>query len=133
MARRLPLLPELGGFDVLVPVPAHPRRRRERGYNQAELLASEIAAARGLPVFDVLERARGGGPAWRLTRALRREELSGAFVLRPGAEAALKGRRALIVDDVCATGTTLEECARALRAAGAADAAGWTFSRAGTT
>jgi len=131
MAAALTLHPELSGFDALAAVPIHPRRERERGYNQAEILAREIAAATGLPLLGVLERARAAAPAWRLGRALRRAELSGAYAPLAGAAALVAGKRILLIDDVAATGTTLEECAAALRAAGAADAAGYAFARAG--
>jgi len=131
MAASLTLRPELTGFDALVAVPIHPRRERERGYNQAAILALEIAAATGLPLLDALERRRGAAPSWKLGRVERRAELAGAYALRAGAAAALAGKRVLIVDDVAATGTTFEECAFALRAAGAADAAGYAFARAG--
>jgi len=129
MARGLPRRPEFRGVDALAAVPLHPRRERERGYNQAEILARELAAACGLPLVNALVRVRGGGPSWGLTRARRRAELAGAFA--PRADAALAGRRLLLVDDVCATSTTFEECARALRAAGAADVLGYAFARAG--
>jgi predicted amidophosphoribosyltransferase len=131
MARSLASHEELSGFDALVPVPSHPQRRRERGYNQAELLAREVGAATGLPVLDLLERRRRMGPSWRLGRAERRDELSGAYAARPDAGALAAGKRLLLIDDVCATATTLEECALALRRCGAADAAGFVFARAG--
>jgi competence protein ComFC len=120
---------ELAGFDALVPVPLHPRRERERGYNQALLLARELGAATGLPVKELLERRRAAAPSWRLGRAARRAELSGAFAPRAGAGA--QGLGLLLVDDVCASATTLEECALALRRAGARDVAGYAFARAG--
>jgi ComF family protein len=129
MARDLARRPELSRVDVVAAVPLHARRERARGYNQAELLARELARELGLPLVDALVRPRGGAPSWSLGRAGRRASLSGAFAARP--EAGLDGRRVLLVDDVCATGTTLEECARALRAAGAADVVGCAFARAG--
>lgn len=128
MARGLSLLPELAGFDALCPVPAHPSRERERGWNQAELLAAEIAAYTGLPVLTILSRTRAGAPAWTLGKVERAQELAGAFRCDGGA----RGRRILIIDDVAATGTTLEECARAARGAGARDAAAYVFARAGS-
>lgn len=133
MAREFPRRPELAGFDGLVPVPLHPSRERERGYNQAEILAREVAAATGLPILSLLERRRGNGPSWRLGREERRRQLAGAFSVRPGFEAGARGRRLLLIDDVCASATTLEECALSLRSQGAADAAGWVFARAGPT
>lgn len=131
MAREFPRLPEFSGFDALVPVPLHPSRRRERGYNQAELLAREVGAATGLPLLDVLERRRAQAPSWRLGRPERRRRLEGAFTTRPGGGDAASGRRLLLIDDVCASSTTLEECALALRRAGARDVAGYAFARAG--
>lgn len=127
MAASLRLRPELSGFHALAAVPAHPRRERERGWNQAELLAREIAAATGLPLLDLLERTKGSAPAWTLGRAERSRELAGAFGYRESAA----GLRVLLIDDVAATGTTLEACARAVRAAGAIDAAAYVFARAG--
>ena len=130
LARDFALRPELAGFDALVPIPLHPRRERERGYNQAEILARELGAATGLPLLHILERRRGSAPSWRLRRSARRIELSGAFALSPeGGTAA--GKRLMLVDDVCASATTLEECALALRRAGAADVAATVFARAG--
>jgi predicted amidophosphoribosyltransferase len=131
MAEDFPRHAELAGFDALVAVPLHPRRERERGYNQAEILARELSAATGLPVLDLLERRRARAPSWRLGRAERRAELAGAFAARAGAETAAAGRRLLLIDDVCASATTLEECALALRRAGARDVAGYVFARAG--
>lgn len=132
MAAALILRPELSGFDALAAVPVHPRRERERGYNQAELLAREVAAATGLPLVDALERRRASAPSWKLGRVERRAELAGAYAARPGAGAFVAGKRLLVVDDVAATGTTLEECAAALREAGAADVVGYAFARAGS-
>lgn len=132
MAAALALHPELTGFDALAAVPMHPRRERERGYNQAEMLAREVAAATGLPLLDALERARAAAPAWKLGRVERRIELAGAYAIRAGAPGLVAGKRVLLIDDVAATGTTFEECAAVLRAAGAADAAGYAFARAGS-
>jgi len=132
MAAALTLHPELSGFDALAAVPIHARRERERGYNQAELIAREIAAATGLPLLDAVERARAAAPSWKLGRVERRSELAGAFAPRAGAAGLVAGKRVLLIDDVAATGTTLEECAVALRAAGAVDAAGYAFARAGS-
>ena len=132
MAAALTLHPELSGFDALTSVPIHPRRERERGYNQAEILAREIAAATGLPLLDVLVRTRAAPPAWKLGRIERRAELAGAYAPRDEAAALVAGKRVLMIDDVAATGTTLEACAVLLRMAGATDTAGYAFARAGT-
>ena len=131
MAAGMALHPELSGFDALAAAPIDPARERERGYNQAELLAREVAAATGMPLIAPLMRARAAAPSWRLRRVERRAELAGAYAPRPEAAALVAGKRVLLIDDVTATGTTLEECAAALRAAGSADAAGYAFARAG--
>lgn len=131
MAKELARKPELGRCDALVPVPLHWFRERQRGYNQAELLARELAAATGIPIRMPLRRQRGGGPSWRLGRQARKDELAGAFTLDSGHAARTKGLRVLLIDDVCASSTTLEECGLALRRAGAVDVVGYVFARSG--
>lgn len=130
LARELARRPELWRFDALVPVPAHPSRERRRGYDQALLIARELGKTARLPVLRLLERRRGGAPAWTLGRLQRREQVRGAFGPAPWATGLTAGKRLLIVDDVCATGETLEDCARSLREAGARDVAGLVFARA---
>ena len=102
--------------DGLVPVPIHFRRRRERGYNQSELLAASVGELCGLPVREALERVRDTPPQVGLDRNRRRENVRDAFALCAGAA---PGRRPILIDDVQTSGATLEEAARALRAAGA--------------
>jgi predicted amidophosphoribosyltransferase len=102
--------PALDG--ALVPVALHPRRRRQRGYNQAERLAAAIARRTGLGVADCLAR-RGAAAARQVGRG-RSERLAGPAIEAPGT---VPGR-AVLVDDVCTTGATLAACAAALRAAG---------------
>jgi ComF family protein len=117
--------PELSGYDTLVPVPLHPRRLRERGYNQAELLAEGLSSGIGLPVMDLLERGRDTRPQWDLAKEERRRNLLGAFRAKRQA----RGLSLLLVDDVCTTGASLEECGRALHRAGARRVAAFVFSR----
>jgi ComF family protein len=102
--------------DGLVPVPIHARRRRERGYNQADLLATGLGRTCSLPVRDALERVRDTPPQVGLGRTRRRDNVRGAFQPRAGIAA---GRRPVLIDDVQTSGATLEEAARTLRAAGA--------------
>lgn len=125
MAQALERFPELGGFDALVPVPLHPARLRERGYNQAGLLATEISAHTGLPVRELLTRRTNTKQQWTLGRAERLKNLKGAFVCGPG----VAGSRILIIDDICTSGASLEACAQALQEAGAAKVSGYVLAR----
>jgi len=103
--------------DVVVPVPLHPIRHRQRGFNQSELLARRTARVLALPCeAGVLRRARITDAQSGLTRDAREANVRGAFVC-----AAAIGGRVLLVDDVMSTGFTASECARALRGAGAAE------------
>lgn len=108
----------LDGFDAIVPVPLHWRRRLARGYNQAERIASPLAARLGLPLLPALRRARRTPPQTSLGKAERLANLRQAFrVPRPGR---VRGLRLLLVDDVATTGATLDMAAAALKRAGAA-------------
>lgn len=114
--------------DVLVPVPLHGRRLRERGYNQSALLAAEIGKAKGLPaVTDSLVRLRHTKSQVKTAGAEERQRnMAGAFGCR---DARLAGKRVLLVDDVCTTGATMNSCAIALREAGAASVWGLVLAR----
>jgi ComF family protein len=103
-------------IDVIVPVPLHPQRLRKRGYNQAALLAREIAKTVGLPLSeDALSRVKSTIPQVGLTARERRDNVRGAFHC---SDTGLKEQRILLVDDVCTTGATLEACSLALRERG---------------
>ena len=112
--------------DVVVPVPLHPKKLRERGYNQAGLLGRRMARNLGLPFDDrTLIKARETPPQVGLSREERLRNVKGAFACRDGA---LAGRRVVLVDDVITTGATAESCAEALRRGGASSV--WIFSLA---
>jgi ComF family protein len=107
---------------VVVPVPLHPRKLRQRGFNQSELIAQQalkFAAGSGRQVLNprVLQRRRETQSQIGLTRHQRRENLRSAFAVPRPEEIA--GREILLVDDVFTTGTTVSECARVLLRAGA--------------
>jgi ComF family protein len=125
MARRLG--PRLEGADLLVPVPLGRARLRERGHNQAALLADALGERCALPaVADVLERSRETRTQTALHPEQRRANVAGAFrATRP-----LAGARVVLVDDVLTTGATLVAAAEALGAAGAATVGAVTFARA---
>jgi len=114
--------------DLLVPVPLHPRRERERGFNQAALLARRLGRLWGCPVReDVLARAVPTPSQTEFDAVARRANVRSAFRLRRPAPIA--GRHVVLVDDVLTTGATLSECARSLREAGAALVGALTVAR----
>ena len=114
MARAFETLQPLQ-VDIVVPVPMHPRRLRQRGFNHAELLARAVAQQMGLPVLAALSRIRNTRQQARLNDVQRLSNLEGAFALT----ADVSGRQVLLVDDVCTTGATANACARALLEGGA--------------
>jgi ComF family protein len=117
-----PCQAELGGFAV-VPVPLHPSRLAERGFNQSALVARPIARRLGAPFWArVLLRARDTGRQANLDRKGRDANVARAFVV-PNPER-VRGRNILLIDDVRTTGATLDACAAALFTAGAARV-GW--------
>jgi ComF family protein len=107
--------------EALVPVPASPDRVRERGYDQAALIAVEAGRRLSLPVVHALERSRATAAQFDLDRAARATNLEGAFRVRdPAVVDGLRGRWLVLVDDVVTTGATLAACATALLESGAA-------------
>lgn len=116
--------------EALVPVPLHPARLRERGFNQSERLAREVGRHLGKPVAtDWLHRVRNTMPQVGLTASQRQRNVQGAFraFLPEGAQ----GRGLLLIDDLYTTGATVRECAKALKRAGAGGVWVLTLARAG--
>jgi len=103
-------------LDVVVPAVLHPARARLRGYDQAALLATEVARLVDLPLRAPLRRVRLSRPQVELDRAARAENVRGAFIAEAGS---LRGLRVALIDDVATTGATLAAVSGALRAAGA--------------
>ena len=132
-ARRLADLverePEGFAADAVVPVPLDRGRLRERGYNQAELIAKPLARMLGIPFRSyLLVRTRPRPNQLRLTRRERWETVRGAYATHKTAQ--VDKLRVLLVDDVFTTGATLDACSRALKGAGAARVVGLTVARA---
>jgi competence protein ComFC len=115
-------------FDLIVPVPLHPARERERGFNQATLLAELLARQVGVPLRSVLERIRYTTTQTAYDRAERMENLHDAFRLRKNMN--VRELHVLLIDDVLTTGSTLSECARVLKEAGAISVHAATAARA---
>jgi len=106
-------------FDLLVPVPLHHVRRRDRGYNQSAVLAHELGRRMGCPVsFGLLKRIRPTATQTNLTAKERLSNVGGAFQHKR--EKRLAGRRVLLVDDIMTTGATVNICAKTLKKGGAA-------------
>jgi competence protein ComFC len=123
-------VPALRGqqWDLIVPVPLHPLKEREREFNQAGRLAVHLGAAADIRVNNkLLRRVVFTSTQTRLTRQERAANMRGAFALRDGA--LLDGERVILVDDVFTTGATTSACAQALLAAGAEDVCVWTVAR----
>jgi len=119
----------MAAADVVVPVPLHKVRERERGFNQAELLSKRLAKRLKLPHQGVLlVRKRPRPDKHLLTERERWEAVRGAFATHAGS--LIDKKRVLLVDDVMTTGATLDACAKALRDAGAAEVGCVTVARA---
>jgi len=134
MARRMAGLPLPADVEeearLVVPVPTSRVRLRERGYNQAGLLAEELAAATGRRAdAGVLVRERASGTQTTLHPGERRANVAGAFAVPAGRESAVAGEHVLLVDDVWTTGATAAACADALLEAGARVVSVVTFAR----
>jgi ComF family protein len=104
---------------VVVPVPLHPSRLAERGFNQSELIGKYVANKLNLCGGNTLERVRNTKPQAELKRSQRLSNLSGCFrVVDPDF---IAGKTVLLIDDVATTGATLNECAKVLKSSGAKD------------
>ena len=118
-----------GPVDLITWAPLHPKRKKERGYDQAELLAQRVGGLTGLPVESTLEKHRATAVQSQTEGdEARKANVRGAYRALPGLD--LTGKRVVLVDDVATSGATLAECAAALRAAGADCVVGLTFARA---
>jgi ComF family protein len=113
--------------DAIVPVPLHPARRRERGFNQAEALAKWVAKRTAIPVLDCIERRSYTLTQTQFDRSERMRNLRNAFALRKNS--AVVGKNLVLLDDVLTTGSTLHECAVVLRKAGAESVRAITVAR----
>jgi ComF family protein len=121
---------EEGVTPLIIPVPLHRTRIWERGFNQAAMLAREIAkAGKGELLVDGLLRQKRTQSLGNLSSEKRREIVRGAIVARPKAHSIIKGRTVILVDDVLTSGATSDACVEALLAAGASDVKIACFAR----
>jgi ComF family protein len=123
-------VPALRGqnWNLIVPVPLHSLKQREREFNQAGRLAARLSATLQIPLNEkLLRRVTPTATQTLLTRQQRAANMRGAFAIRPGVR--LNGKRVILVDDVFTTGATTSACAQTLRAAGAGDVCVWTVAR----
>ncbi len=117
------------GGQLLVPVPVHAGRRRERGYDQAALIAEAAAGRLGMPWQAAVVRTRATAAQYRLDRGHRATNVANAFAVDPGSRASIAGRWVVLVDDVVTTGATLCAAARALLDGGADAVSAITVAR----
>lgn len=111
-------------FDIVTSVPLHRKKLRERGYNQAELLAKEVAKRAGAPYVSALVRTRYTKPMSKVSGAERSMNLSSSkeesvFAFKPSCREVVSGKRILLIDDIYTSGATADSCARVLRKNGA--------------
>jgi ComF family protein len=116
-------------IDIIMPVPLHAGRLKERGFNQALLLAYQMSEAHRIPLsLDNLYRTRPTRPQVELSGAERIRNVAGAFALRRPGEVADK--HLVLIDDVFTTGATMNECSLVLKKAGASQVTAFTLARA---
>lgn len=119
---------DLSEYSLLIPVPLHIKRLRERGFNQSLLLANQIGKKHKLPVdFSLLKRCKFTLTQTGLDKAEREINIKGAFAVADKEK--IKGKKIILIDDVYTTGATINECARVLLKAGAQKTAVLTLSR----
>lgn len=129
MGRRMAgVSPRPSGNPVVIPVPTTTRRRRERGYNQARVLAQVVAGELGFPLVDALERRKGRTQV-RLGPRERKANVDGAFQVRPGLGSRIWGTEVILIDDVLTTGATSKAAALELGSLGADSVHLVTFAR----
>jgi len=130
MWKALSSYPELLSVDLVVSVPLHPKRERERGFNQSALLAKEMAKRTGLPFTpNLLRKVKLTPPQSSLTRKERLKVVKGAFTVAKRGNISLGGKKILLVDDILTTGATADECTRTLLSAGAKEVFVFTLAR----
>lgn len=109
--------PQMLEAEFFVPVPIHKKRFKKRGFNQAEVLARELSSLTNIPYINALTRIKNTKSQTKLTKKQRAENIKEAFICTSPKE--IKRKAVILIDDVCTTSATLEECAKVLKKAGA--------------
>ena len=123
---------DLPDTDIITAVPIHPKRMKARGFNQAELIAQEIAELSDIPYEPLLIRIKHSKPQASLQqKSDRLTHLKNTFLVASSQEKKIKNSRILLIDDVTTTGTTLNSCAEVLKLAGAKEIIGLTVAHEG--
>ncbi len=120
--------PMLKQADALVPIPLHSARKRERGFNQAELLSLEISDQTGIPILNALKRKKNTKSQITLDPKERIENMQGAFIIKD--KQMVINKRVILIDDVITTGATISSAAQVLQNAGAQEVYGLVVARA---
>ncbi len=122
--------PYLKNAELIIPVPLHPSKKRERGYNQSEIIALQISQDMGIRMLNILKRVKNTRTQTELSVQERRRNVEGAFVLLQEFKETIKGKKVLLVDDVITTGATLDACSEVLLKNGAQEVYGVTLGGA---
>ncbi len=127
ISKELQSVPLLYTPDLIIPVPLHPKRYSWRGFNQSELLAREVSKILNIPMQNALSKVRVTKPQVGLEAAEREDNLKNAFIIRE--ESSVAGLNILLIDDVWTTGSTMKECGKVLKEAGAEQVYAFTLAR----
>lgn len=119
LAERLVQNNDRGSEIILVPVPLHPFRLLSRGFNQAELLGKQVEKILGLKLVSALKRQKATAPQFGLTKNLRQGNMENAFAFNMRYLDTINNSVVVLIDDIVATGSTISECAKALKQNGA--------------
>ena len=123
-------MPEDFNQFTLIPVPLHKKQLKKRGYNQSAELAKEISLRFKIPILNnALVKIKQTISQTKLNRTERLKNVRGVFEINPSFSASIKNKKILLVDDVFTTGSTMEECAKTLKKAGAKEVWGVTIAR----
>ena len=118
--------PQIPPNHILVPLPMHPAKKRERGFNQAEILTRALSASLSIPMEETLIRTQDTPPQAGLHPRLRAENVKDVFSISSGCD--VRGRNYILIDDIYTTGASLNECAKTLISAGATRVLCMTFA-----